>query len=138
MMAAMFLHRLLDEDARRAFARLAHRVLQASGGISATEARVLYVMLAELELDVGALEGSEPLEHVVMRVRHPRARMAALLELYRLAYADGDMRSEEQAFVRWAATCWGMDESTVGKAEGWARQHDAMVKQAAALIDRAR
>jgi uncharacterized tellurite resistance protein B-like protein len=134
----VFLHRLLDHEARLAFAGLAHRVLQSSGEISATEARVLFVMLAELELDVGALETGEPVERMVTHIRHPRARMAALLELLRLAYADGDMRPEERAFIRWVADSWGMKERYVARAEDWAKRHDALVQQAVAWIERAR
>jgi tellurite resistance protein len=133
----VFLHRLIDQDARRTFARLAHRVLQSSGETSPREARVLYVMLSELELDVEALEGDEPLERVVLRIHHPRARVAALLELLRLAYADGDMRPEERAFIHWVATCWKMNDGLVREIEAWAKKHDALVQEAIGLIDSA-
>lgn len=138
MMGLVFLHRLLDREARQAFAALAHRVLQSSGEISATEARVLFVMLAELELDVSALEASEPIERMVTRIRHPRARMAALLELLRLAHADGDIRPEEREFIHWVATAWGMRKRDLTRAEDWARRHDGLVQQAVLMIDNAR
>ncbi len=102
------------------------------------EARVLFVMLAELELDVGVLESLEPVEHLVTRIRHPRARMAALLELLRLAYADGDMRAEEQEFIHWVANCWRMRGEDLAHAESWAKRHDVLVQEAVARIDGAR
>ena len=134
----MFLHRILDREARLAFAGLASHVLFASEELTPAEARLLYTMYAELELEVGALEPSETVEALALRITHPRARAASLLELFRLAFADGEYRAQERAIIARVAELWGASSETVSWLDDWVRRHAALVDEARGWIESTR
>lgn len=126
----MFLHRLIDPEAKDAFAGLARHVLGASGELTAREARALFVMHSELELEIGALEVQEDVETLANKVRHPQARLAGLLELFRLAFADGDIRTEERAVIDRVAAAWDTSAERLAWSEDWVRRHLTLVWEA--------
>ena len=126
----VFLHRLIDPEAKAAFAGLARHVLGASGDLTAREARALFVMHSELELEIGALEVREDVETLALKVEHPQARLAGLLELFRLAFADGDIRPEERAVIDRVAAVWDTSAENLAWSEDWVRQHLTLVWEA--------
>jgi len=119
----VFLHRLIDPEAKKAFAGLARHVLGASGDLTAREARALFVMHSELELEIGALDVQENVETLAESVRHPQAQLAGLLELFRLAFADGDIRPEERGIIDRVAAVWDVSAEALAWSEDWVRRH---------------
>ena len=130
----VFLHRIVDSDAARAFAGLAQHLLKASGDISASEARVLFLMLGELGFGVDRLDPSEDLEVLAGRITHPHARKAALIELYRLAFADGVFKPAERDVVERIAAVWGVDAERRAALRGWVERHMALLEEGEQLI----
>jgi len=130
----MFLHWILDPDARQACVALASHVLHASGDITPREARLLFIMHAELELEVGALQPTEDISTLAARITHPQARAAALLELWRLAYADGEYRPSERAVLERVASAWNVPPTVLTWIDRWVRQHAALYQTAEAWI----
>ena len=135
---AVFLHRLIDPEAKEAFAGLARHVLNASGELTAREARALFVMHSELELEIGALEAQDDIETLAAKVRHPQARLATLLELFRLAFADGDIRPEERRVIDRVAAAWDSSAAHLAWSEDWVRRHLILAWEAEQRILRAR
>ena len=126
----MFLHWILDSAARQAYAGLASHVLHASGDITPREARLLFVMHAELELEVGRLEPTEDISTLAARITHPQARAAALLELCRLAYADGEYRPAERAVLEQVAASWRAPAAILTWLDDWVKQHATLYRSA--------
>ncbi|HOU93301.1 MAG TPA: hypothetical protein PLU22_19750 [Polyangiaceae bacterium] len=133
----MFLHRLLDPDARRAFAGLAYYLLHL-GDVSAREARTVYTMLGELALGVEELTPTEPFEQLAARIVHPRARLASLLELVRLARIDRELSPEELEILRWLAGVWSIGAPELLAVLDWVERFTALQREAESAIDRAR
>lgn len=131
---AVFLHWILDSAARKAYVGLASHILHASGDITPREARLLFVMHAELELEVGELEPSEDIPTLAARITHPQARAAALLELCRLAYADGDFRPAERAVLERVASAWSAPPAILAWLDDWVKQHAKLYQSAEAWI----
>lgn len=132
----MFLHRLLDVEARRAFAGLAYYLLHL-GDVSAREARIVYTMLGELSLTVEEFTPTEPFEQLAYRIVHPRARLASLLELVRLARVDRELTPEELEVVRWLAGVWGIDAPALTAVLTWGERFTQLQREAETMIDRA-
>jgi hypothetical protein len=87
-------------------------------------------MHSELELEIGALEVKEDIEALAERVRHPQAQLAGLLELFRLAFADGDIRPEERGVIDRVAAIWDMSAEALFWSEDWVRRHLTLVWEA--------
>jgi uncharacterized tellurite resistance protein B-like protein len=134
----VFLHRILDRTAREAFAGLAGHVLRASGEITPLEARLLFVMHAELQIEVGPIEATTDVDTLAARITHPQARAAALLELCRLAYADGEYRPAERAVIERVAAAWTTSDQTLRWLDDWVRQHAVLFRAAESWILSAR
>ncbi|MBN1605880.1 MAG: hypothetical protein JW940_04575 [Polyangiaceae bacterium] len=132
----MFLHHVLDHEARLAFAGLAYHLLHL-GDVSAREARVVFTMLGELSLSVDELTPREPFEQLAARIVYPRARLASLLELVRLARVDRELSPDELEIVRWLASAWGISGDHFVAVLGWVERHAALLREAEALVDRA-
>ncbi|MBN2194973.1 MAG: hypothetical protein JW751_19305 [Polyangiaceae bacterium] len=132
----MFLHRLLDPDARRAFAGLAYHLLHL-GEVSPREARVVFTMLGELSLTVEELTPKEPFEWLATRIVHPRAQLASLFELVRLARADRELSPDELEILRWLAAYWGIGGDDFVAVLGWVERYTVLQREAEAMIDRA-
>ena len=133
----MFLHRFLDPEASVAVAALARHIFHASGGLTAREARLLIVMYAELGLEIGDLSPEGDVDELAHAIRHPRARAAALLELYRLASADGPPRGKEQALLERIADAWRAPPETRQWVASWVDRHLRHVDEAESWIDQA-
>jgi len=131
---AMFLHWILDSSARRAYVGLASHVLHASGDITPREARLLFVMHAELELEVGEIAPTEDIPTLAARITHSQARAAALLELCRLAHADGEYRPDERAVLERVAAEWRASPSILAWLDAWVKQHSRLYQSAEAWI----
>lgn len=130
----MFLHRLIDPEARRAFAGLAYHVLHLDE-VSAREARVVIIMLGELSLTVDDLVPKESFEVLAARIVHPRARLAAFIELVRLARVDRDLSSEELEVIQWLAGVWGISGAQVIAVLGWVERLVSLQREAEGMIN---
>ena len=130
----MFLHRIIDPAARQAYVGLASHVLHASGDVTPREARLLFLMHAELELEVGTLEPSADIDTLAARITHPQARAAALLELCRLAHADGEYRTAERVVMERVASAWNAPPSLLSWLDDWVRRHAELCQTAETWI----
>lgn len=129
----MFLYELTQAQ-KEAFICLGHNVVVADGDLTPDE----QVMMETLKREMGLEESFEPHYIPVQGVHETfdshRAKVAVLINLIRLGYADGAFEVEEQMLVNQICQELNVDEGEFTRIENWVRRLIALEKEAGALM----
>ena len=129
----MFLHEL-DNKQKEAFICLAHDVVVSDGELSAGERW----MMDDLKREIGLSSEYEPHYMPVDGIGEifdtKRARVATIIALIRLGYADGAFEIEEQLLLKKICAVFEITESDFSIIENWVRRLIALEKEARAFM----
>jgi len=128
----MFLN-MLDNDEKRAFAQLAEKMIEADGIVVGREAAALASLKAEMGVS-GAARDSRSVEELARVFKDKRSRVAALLELFGLAYTDTTFDLGEQSLIALVAQDMGLTSDEVVALENWVQDHVELVRRALTLM----
>ena len=132
----MFLHALSPEQ-RRAFLVLAREVIDADHRHAIQEIERLDRLYVEAGVPAETAAAPDATGNLGALFGTGRARVAVLLDLLLVAYADGRMHADEAAAIRRVAAHLGVDAGVYEGALDWARRHQALVDEAEALAKQA-
>lgn len=128
----MFLN-MLDIDEKRAFALLAEKMIEADGIVVGREASSLAALKAEMGLE-GSGGDTRSVEELSRVFKDKRSRVAALLELFGLAYTDTNFDLGEQSLIAAVARGMELESEDIVALEQWVQDHVALVRRAMALM----
>ena len=128
----MFLN-MLDNDEKRAFVQLAEKMIEADGIVVGREAAALASLKAEMGVS-GAARDSRSVEELARVFKDKRSRVAALLELFGLAYSDTTFDLGEQSLIALVAQDMGLTSNEIVALEKWVQDHVALVRRALTLM----
>lgn len=125
----MFLHELSDQQ-REAFMCLAHDIVVSDGELSPGET----LLMEKLRRETGVDESFNPsylaIDGIEKIFDTRRARVAIVIALIRLAYADGAFEIEEQFLLKDICKAFSISEPDFGQIENWVRRLIALEKEA--------
>lgn len=131
----MFLFHLNPEE-RRAFVGLAKQLIAADAREQPEEAGVLRLMELELGIPVADLPATPPRAEALATFSSKQSRVAVLMELLTLAYADGEPHPKEMDLLETVAAGLGIPELRLLEMEDWiVRQLSLNAEANAFLID---
>lgn len=129
----MFLYELTSKQ-KETFICLAYVVVVADGDLSPDEQS----MMDELRREIALPESFEPhyiaLEGIDEIFNDRRARVATLIALIRLGYADGKFEIEEQLVVKEVCALFGVSEEEFARIENWVRRLISLQKEAHSFL----
>ena len=129
----MFLN-MLNDDERRAFSSLAEKMIASDGIVAGREASTLAALRGEMGIEPDAAGGDGDVAELAAVFADRRSKVAALLELIGLGYADTSFGGVERSLVADVARAMSMDSDDVDRIEQWVRQHVEHLRQALALM----
>lgn len=129
----MFLHELTDEQ-KEAFICLAHDVVVSDGEFTTDE----QFMMDQLRREISLAEDFEPhyipTEGVEDIFDSHRARVAVIINLIRLGYADGAFEIEEQFLLKEICSRFNVSDQEFSVIENWVRRLIALEKEARSFM----
>ena len=129
----MFLHELNNRQ-KEAFICLAHDIVVSDGILSPGEE----IMMAQLRREIGLSENFEPhyipTEGVDGIFDTIPARIAVIINLIRLGYADGAFEIEEQFLLKEICQRFEVTEQQFSVIENWVRRLIALEKEASSFM----
>jgi tellurite resistance protein len=129
----MFLYEL-NRKQKETFICLAHVVAVSDGELSSEE----QLMMNELEKEIGLSSEFEPhyipLDGVREVFNTRSVRVATIIALIRLGYADGAFEIEEQFLLKEICVTFEVTESDFTIIENWVRRLIALEKEARAFM----
>jgi len=128
----MFLTMLNDEQ-KRAFSVLAHRLAAADGKISREEGEALRNMKAELGVADSGLDDRDESDLAAV-FNDQRSRVVALLELLGVAHSDHEFQLDERSMVTVVAHEMGFAATDLERFDNWVRGYAAHVEAALAMM----
>jgi hypothetical protein len=108
-------------------------MIEADGIVVGREAAALAALKGEMGLAAGELDtrGVEELSRVF---GSRRSKVAALLELFGLAFSDADFEARELTLIASVANTMGVRGDELVAIEQWVHDHVALVKRAMKLM----
>lgn len=128
----MFLN-MLEIDEKLAFAILAEKMIEADGIVVGREASALAALKAEMGFE-GSGGDTRSVEDLAKVFKDKRSKVAALLELFGLAYSDTSFDLGEQSLIATVAREMSLDSTDIVAIEQWVQDHVALVRRAIALM----
>lgn len=129
----MFLHEL-DQRQKEAFICLAHDVVVSDGELSPGEQR----MMDELRREIGLAPEFEPhyipVEGIEKLFDTRHARVATVIALIRLGYADSAFEIEEQFLLKDVCQAFEITEVQFTRIENWVRRLIALEEEARSFM----
>jgi len=129
----MFLHEL-DTAQKEAFICLGHNVVVADGDLTPDEQLMMDTLKREIGLEKSFDPHYIPLDGINEIFTTRRSRIAVLINLIRLGYADGAFEVEEQMLVEQVCQSLEITNEEFTRIENWVRRLIALEKEALALM----
>lgn len=129
----MFLYELTQAQ-KEAFICLGHNVVVSDGDLTPDEQVMMETLRREMGLDESFEPHYIPVEGIHELFESQRARVAVLINLIRLGYADGAFEVEEQMLVNQICQELKVDDEQFTRIENWVRRLIALEKEAGALM----
>lgn len=130
----MFLHELNTRQ-REAFICLAHNIVVSDGDLSPGE----QVMMSALRREIGLEDTFEPHYIPVSGIADifdtRNARVATLIALVRLSYADGAFEIEEQFLIEEICAAFEFSEKEFDLIDNWVRRLISLEKEALSFMN---
>jgi uncharacterized tellurite resistance protein B-like protein len=130
----MFLFHLNPEE-RRAFVGLAKQLIAADAREQPNEAGVLRLMALELGIPVADLPATPPRPEVLATFSSKASRVAVLMELLTLAYADGEPHPDEMELLNKVAAGLQIPELRLLEMEDWIVRQLSLNSEANAFLN---
>ncbi len=129
----MFLHELSDAQ-KEAFICLAHDVVVSDGELNPGEQLMMDQLRREIGLASDVRSYYIPIEGIekIFDTRH--SRVAIIIALIRLGYADGAFEVEEQFLLKEVCRVFNISEKDFSLIENWVRRLIAMEKEARSFM----
>jgi hypothetical protein len=108
-------------------------MIEADGIVVGREAAALAALKAEMGL-AEPDRGSWTVEELAQVFKDRTSRVAALLELFGLAYTDTNFDLGEQSLISEVANEMGLTSDDIVALEQWVRDHVALVRRAMVLM----
>jgi len=128
----MFLN-MLDIDEKRAFVLLAEKMIEADGIVVGREAAALAALKAEMGVSKST-QDTRSIRELSRLFKDRRSRVAALLELFGLAYTDTNFDLSEQSLIATVAQDMEFTSEEIVEVESWVQDHVSLVRRALALM----
>jgi hypothetical protein len=128
----MFLN-MLDIDEKRAFVLLAQKMIEADGIVVGREAAALAALKAEMGVSKSA-QDTRSIRELSRLFKDRRSRVAALLELFGLAYTDTNFALGEQSLIATIAEDMEFTSDEIVEVESWVQDHVSLVRRALTLM----
>ncbi len=129
----MFLHEL-NKEQKEAFICLAHDVVVSDGELSPGE----QVMMDQLRREIGLDDNFEPhyipVEGIENIFDTKKSRIATIIAMIRLGYADGAFEIEEQFLLKDICKAFEVSEKDFVLIENWVRRLIALEKEARSFM----
>ena len=129
----MFLN-LLNDDEKRAFAALAHKMIASDGIVVGREASTLAALMGEMGLVDTVIDDDVDVADLTSVFTDRRSRVVVLLELVGLGYSDTSFEGVERSLAGDVARAMRIDAGQLNGIETWVRQHVDHLRQALALM----
>ncbi len=124
---------MLDINEKRAFALLAEKMIEADGIVVGREAAALASLKAEMGVP-GSGGDDRSVGDLAKEFKDKRSRVAALLELFGLAYTDTNFDLGEQSLIATVALEMGMESDELVALEEWVQDHVTLVRRAMVMM----
>src|SRR5437764_8598844 len=95
----MFLNHLNPTE-RKAFLTLAKEFILVDGELSPEEEDLVQVMKAEMGISDGFPEGEKSRQELIKMFENKKSRVAAIIEMQGLGYANMEYHIQEKAFIK--------------------------------------
>lgn len=125
----MFLHELNDEQ-KEAFICLAHDVVVSDGELTPGEQTMMEQLRREIGLSADFEPHYIPLAGIDKIFSSRRSRIAIIIALIRLGYADDRFEIEEQFILKEVCEIFGVAEEEFARIENWVRRLISLEKEA--------
>ncbi len=129
----MFLHELTQSQ-KEAFICLAHDVVVSDGELNPGEEALMEHFKREINLPEDFEPHYIPVEGVGEIFDDRRSRVATVISLIRLGYADGKFEIEEQFLLKQVCEIFAVSEEEFAKIENWVRRLISLEKEARAFL----
>ena len=129
----MFLHELNDAQ-KEAFICLAHDVVVSDGELKPGEQQMMDELRREISLDASFEPHYIPVKGISNIFDSRRARVAVVIALIRLGYADDAFEIEEQFLLQDICREFNMTRDEFALIENWVRRLIALEKEAHAFM----
>jgi len=124
---------MLDIDEKRAFVLLAEKMIEADGIVVGREAAALAALKAEMGVSKSD-QDTRSIRELSRLFRDRRSRVAALLELFGLAYTDTNFDLGEQSLIATIAQDMEFTSEEIVEVENWVQDHVSLVRRALTLM----
>ncbi|MBO6558139.1 MAG: TerB family tellurite resistance protein [Pseudomonadales bacterium] len=129
----MFLYEL-NRAQKEAFICLCHDVVVSDGDLTPDEQQMMDTLRREIGLDENFEPHYIPVDGINEIFDTRRSRVAVVINLIRLGYADGAFEVEEQMLVKQVYKLFELTENDFRLIENWVRRLVALEKEALALM----
>lgn len=129
----MFLSEL-NQDQREAFICLAHDVVVSDGDLSPAESAMMEKLRREIDLPADFEPHYIPVEGIESIFNTTHARIAVVINLVHLGYADGAFEIEEQFLLKEICRLFVIDETTFKRIENWVLRLISLEREALSLM----
>ena len=129
----MFLHELSNQQ-KEAFICLAHDVVVSDGDLSPGEQLMMDELKREIDLPAEFEPHYVPVAGIEEIFNTKSSRVAIVIALIRLGYADGAFEVEEQFLLKEICKAFEVSESDFTRLENWVRRLIALEKEARAFM----
>jgi uncharacterized tellurite resistance protein B-like protein len=125
----MFLNHLSLNE-KKAFLSLAKEFILVDGELSPEEEDLVKIMKAEMGIEEGFPEGEKSRQELFKMFVNKRSRIAALIEMQGLGYANMEYHIQEKAFVKEMAETFGISEEELDRIDEWVVRQVALLYEA--------
>ena len=129
----MFLHEF-NERQKEAFICLAHNVVVSDGELSPGEQLMMDQLCREIDLRDGFEPQYIPVEGIDEIFDTRKTRVAIIIALIRLGYADGAFEIEEQFLLKDVCSAFKVSEQDFTLIENWVRRLIALEREASSFM----
>jgi uncharacterized tellurite resistance protein B-like protein len=129
----MYLHELTSEQ-KEAFICLAHNVVVSDGELSPGEHQMMEQLKREISLSGDFEPHYIPVEGIEHLFDSRKSRIAVIIALIRLGYADGAFEIEEQFLLQEVCKLFEVSEQDFSMIENWVRRLNALEEEARAFM----
>ncbi|MDQ3071796.1 MAG: hypothetical protein M3Q97_00835 [Bacteroidota bacterium] len=125
----MFLHQLNQEE-KKAFITLAKEFIMVDGELSPEEEELLTQMMGELGITDGFKENEYTRQQLFGMFKNRRARVATIIEMQGLGYANMEYHTEEIAFIEEMAKAFDISDDELEGIDDWVVRQVALLHEA--------
>jgi uncharacterized tellurite resistance protein B-like protein len=125
----MFLQHLSEKE-KKAFLTLAKEFILVDGVLSQEEEALVTVMKAEMGIEEGFKDGEKNREELFGMFESRKTRIAAIIEMQGLGYANMEYHTEEQAFINQMANTFKISKEELSKIDDWVIRQVALLYEA--------